>query len=268
MAHFLIEAENRKEILFDLCWEIKLAIDYQKWYNSSYSHTYQLCDIKDLKYIPDLNLTYPIGSIQFVHRFFEILNVPIPLPINIPEQLNKYDFLKREISHAKMKDIYKIDKFPIFIKPSKEIKLFTGCVVDKKHFEDNSIYTLYSDLSEETDVMMSDLIDISSEYRCFVYSGNLVGIKHYLGDFKLFPDIYKIEDMISAYTDSPISYVMDVGIIERKTSSTHLDLSGNINDTVLIEVHNFYSNGLYGFNDDKHIFRMCISWMNSYLKRF
>jgi len=50
------------------------------------------------------------------------------------------------------------------------------------------------------------------------------------------PNIKLIENMIKDYTDSPMSYTLDVAVTEN-------------NETCLLEVHPFVSCGLYGFAD-------------------
>ncbi|MNY01093.1 hypothetical protein D3C86_1336070 [compost metagenome] len=54
----------------------------------------------------------------------------------------------------------------------------------------------------------------------------------------MFPDVKLINDMISTYNDCPPAYTLDIGMNE--------DIG-----SFIIEVHNFYSCGLYGFNDWK-----------------
>jgi hypothetical protein len=110
------------------------------------------------------------------------------------------------------------------------------------------------DILEPDIYMFSEPIDIVSEYRCFVYNNRLLGINNYSGDFTIFPDTDTIIEMIGEYTDSPIAYTLDVGVIE----------SG---ETVIIEVHDFFSCGLYGFADMKNLPTMYSRWIVEYLNK-
>jgi hypothetical protein len=84
----------------------------------------------------------------------------------------------------------------------------------------------------------------------------LVGLQHYLGDFKLFPSIHKIHEMIYQYRDNvPVAYTLDVGILH------------NSDDTVVIEVHDFFSCGFYGFSDHRVIPFMFSRWFNEYINK-
>ena len=97
----------------------------------------------------------------------------------------------------------------------------------------------------------SQVILIDSEWRAFVYKGKLVGLQNYCGEFTLFPDVEKIKEMIKAYKSAPIAYTLDVGI--------------NANGTFVIEVHDFFSCGLYGFSDSSLPF-MFSQWFHQYIQ--
>ena len=96
------------------------------------------------------------------------------------------------------------------------------------------------------------LTDIKSEWRGFVHNKKLVGLNNYLGDFTVFPDVSIINKMIAEYKNSPPSYTIDVAVCEH--------------GTVLLEVHNFVSCGLYGFNDHKLLPLMTINGWNDIVK--
>jgi hypothetical protein len=74
-----------------------------------------------------------------------------------------------------------------------------------------------------------------SEYRTFIFRGRLVGINNYAGDFKIFPDVKKINEYIANFNKYK-SYTMDFAITEK-------------GELKLIEIHQFFSCGLYGFFD-------------------
>jgi hypothetical protein len=93
------------------------------------------------------------------------------------------------------------------------------------------------------------VVNIVSEYRCFVHKNELVGIKHYSGDFNKFPDIFTIECMIQKYYDeSPVSYTLDVGLIQ---------VGKGLYETILIEINDFWAIGGYGLDGRTYV-RMLI----------
>lgn len=77
----------------------------------------------------------------------------------------------------------------------------------------------------------------------FIYNGKLVGLNNYAGRFDLFPNVELINEMIDKFLsnkNNPKNFTLDVGISEKL-------------GTFVIEVHNFYSCGLYGFAEHKFI---------------
>lgn len=198
-------------------------------------------DLEDtlLCYPLDLSKDVIIGSVESTIEFFKSCEIKVPRYLGYPEELKKY--LGRSIQSIKLKDI----SIPTFIKPKNEVKLFTGCVVDS----DYSLKILkdFSNVTDETEVYSSDVINIVSEYRCFVREGELKGIKNYSGDFKLFPSIEIIEKMISDYTSSNKCYTLDVGI-------------NSFGETILIEVNDLWALGSYGFDPSEYTL-MCVRRM-------
>lgn len=58
--------------------------------------------------------------------------------------------------------------------------------------------------------------------------------------------------MIREYKSCPIAYTLDVGV--------------NSNNTFIIEVHDFFSCGLYGFSDNKILPYMFSDWFDECVK--
>lgn len=172
----------------------------------------------------------PVGTVEFVCEYLKEFYNLEPKPRNVPEELFK--FAGRNILNGTEKDIIG-EKF---VKSNDKIKVFTE--ICKKAPAGN--------------YQISDIIDIQSEWRGFVYQGELVGLQNYLGEFDIFPDVACIRQMILEYKSAPVSYTLDVGIS-----------NGN---TVIIEVHDFFSCGLYGFHDYKLLPFMFSRWWFEYLK--
>ena len=211
---FLIQTIDNK-VKHDFSFALIEACEYQNWYTKSNDYKCFYTDIEDLEYIPNF---IPIGSVEFVSKYLKFFD-KIPKPINIPNELLFVYYLGREIKFGNKKDI---NKFPCFVKSDTKIKKFTEII--------NNLEIV----PEEDKYLISDILNIDSEWRCFIYENKLVGLQNYSGDFTLFPNIEKIKEMIIEYKSSPIAYTLDIAI--------------NESGTFLIEVHDFFSCGLYGFN--------------------
>ena len=180
-----------------------------------------------------------IGSVEATERFFELIGVPIPNYLGYPESLKKY--LHRNITVSKFIDIG--DRpFPYFVKPKNGVKSFTGSLVQNEN--QKKLLVSFGDVVDDTELYVSDPLNFLSEFRCFVHKGELKGIQYYAGDFRRFPNVEVIEEMIRNYTDCNVSYTLDVGVID----------SG---ETALVEVNDMWAIGSYGF-DAKIYVRMCI----------
>ena len=100
---------------------------------------------------------------------------------------------------------------------------------------------------------ISSLIDeFKGEFRCFVYEGKLIDIRQYDGDFKILPDFNLIYEMIDEYKSAPHAYTLDVGVTDK-------------NETAIIEVHDFFSCGLYGFMEVNKLPFMFWRWYYYYV---
>ena len=246
---FLIQTIN-DEIVHDFSFTLIEAIKYQNWARS-------ICSSKDFEYrkierFSDLNLTrnldilrsndsiIPIGTVEFVIDYLKKYYNKTPAPINIPRDLQQYKYTKRIVYNSINEEDFSRCKFPVFVKSDVKIKGFNEIVNTVKELPDENVF-------------ISEIVDIYSEWRCFVYNKKLVGLQNYLGHFALFPDVDLINEMISTYTESPIAYTLDVGINEK--------------GTYVIEVHDFFSCGLYGFSDFKILPYMYRDWFKEFVNR-
>ena len=238
MQTIIIQKEN-KEFIYDFCYEAYQSFSYLNWYHGK-KYKIKFLSIKqltDLYYEPQLENTICIGSIEFIHLVLIRLNVQIPKPINVPPELGISKF-------GTIKDL----TFPCFIKPTDEIKLFDGTVIENKEQ-----FKLIPELKSDTRLLIQGVQNYLSEYRCFVYKGKLMGIKHYQGDFELFPELDYIKWCINNYKNSPIAYTIDFGIVVAERNNL-------LHVTKLIEVHNFYSCGTYGFGGKELAYMLIDSW--------
>jgi len=173
---------------------------------------------------------------QFLEHFHGIT----PKPIDVPESL--FYFAKRHIFNGGNMGLENLSG-NWFVKSNDKIKSLTEMIENPRII----------DVPAEGNYQISKYISIESEWRVFVYNGKMQGLQHYVGEFTLFPDVEEIKTMIEMYKDAPIAYTLDVGI--------------NYNGTFVIEVHDFFSCGLYGFADHSKLPSMFNRWFNEYVTK-
>jgi len=228
---FLIQTVNN-ETVHDFSFQLKEAVRYRNWYYNS--------NIDVIKYTNSITPEYkegycPVGSVEFVTYYLNKYFNKTPKPINVPEAL--YEYANRHIVVGN-EDSY-IGTEPVFAKSHDKIKKFADII--------NPGYIL-----DPGEYQFSDIIDIESEWRCFVYNKELVGLQNYSGDFTLFPDVGTITEMINNYNNQPIAYTLDVGV--------------DCATTFVVEVHDFCSCCLYGFNDMRILPLMFYRWFYNFIK--
>jgi hypothetical protein len=95
-------------------------------------------------------------------------------------------------------------------------------------------------VGSDQEIYISTPIDFLSEYRVYVNRGKIIDVKHYFGNWRLFPDPVIIDDMVSKVNSiMPISYSVDVGILEDGT-------------TALVECNDGYALGNYGVESKEY----------------
>jgi hypothetical protein len=242
--NFVVEVNSKNgypELKYDFQFHIIEAIKYQNWWDQNVKNDYVLTDCI---YKSDFSGFIPVGSVEFVLDFYKqyhgIENIK---PINIPEDLHWYKFLKRFVvvgnKNEWSKWIENYENKEYFVKSIDKIKGMTDVFK-------------YCDIPEGK-LLMSELIDIDSEWRCFVHKNKLVGMQNYSGDFTLLPDINFVRHMINSYKNSPMAYTLDVGVNKQ-------------DGTFLIEAHQFFSCGLYGFADYRVLLDMVVDTHSEILK--
>lgn len=232
---FLIETDKNNNIVHDFSFELIKAIDYHNWISQSNDYKFELLNDKTI--INDglvKNNYIPIGSVEFVLHYINKFYPKIKIkPKNVPETLFKY--AGRKIYNANSNDFVLSELKRHYIKSNDIIKCeFNGFTKYLKGYLPDGNYQI------------SELITIESEWRCFVYQKKLVGLQNYLGEFTLFPNVDIIKEIIENYIDAPIAYTLDIGISGDKT--------------FVIEVHDFFSCGLYGFRDHRILPQMFNRW--------
>jgi hypothetical protein len=208
------------------------ALRYQKWMSDDPTpKNYMLVDYNDVEYLSGKDIV-PVGSVEFVTHYLSIFYDKTPTPRNVPSVL--FPYAGRQIRNTR--DVSTIQP-PCYVKSNTHIK--------SQH---NGVY------KEELPVdkyQVSSLVEIDSEWRAFVFNQRLVGLQNYLGDFTIFPDVNKIKEIINAFNYRHKAYTIDVWI--------------NYTGTYLMEIHDFFSVGFYGFNDLRVIPQMFSQWFFAYV---
>lgn len=234
----------------DFIYGLKRAIDYHYWLTAGKDCKLDY-QIHQSLFAPELeedDTVIPVGSVEYVTKYMKDHNIPVPKPINVPEELRKPDpkvycptyFTGRKIENMPEGSTHSGPE--VFIKSNDHIKSPI-----------NGFYkSFYNEYAHS--IQISDKVDILSEWRCFIWRGKLLDAKHYSGDFKFFPNYNKVEQMIKLYTEAPCAYTLDV-LIDHNWQ------------TYCLEVHDFFSCGLYGFEDNNHLPLMFSGWWKEYLRK-
>jgi hypothetical protein len=244
---FLVETNKEGEVVHDFTFTLLKAVEYHNWRGNL-----MCCILQDNYKLDEVYLedTIPVGSVEFVAGFLKQYYGISPKPLNVPEELISQKYTQRiiknvhhDVLQAEIMDLIKSTNKQVFVKSCEFIKPKEGPqVVDntgKMEFVANGKHQI------------SSFIDIDSEWRAFVFKGKLVGLQNYSGDFTMFPDVLAINDMIRVFESAPVAYTLDVGI--------------NKYGTFVIECHDFFSCGLYGFAKLNILPAMYSQWFNQCL---
>jgi hypothetical protein len=228
--YFIIQTINGK-IEHDFSFILLEAIRYHEWYyHEPVSHT--LTDKECPDYIPNAT---PVGSVEFVSNYLEKHYNLKPKPRNVPDELIKY--AGRDVFNGSEKTIRNKD---LFAKSNDQIKGFVDFVKPDKKLSPGNY-------------QFSEPVMIESEWRGFVFNGELVGLQNYSGEFAFFPDVNRIHMFIEGFKTAPIAYTLDIFIDDRGR-------------TFVMEIHDFFSCGLYGFADLKLLPIMFSRWFHEFTR--
>lgn len=203
---------------------------------------------EDLDEVPLNRYTLLVTTIDETQEWFRRMGwIENPELDTIPQELNTIDCLQREIKYSTLGEVRKITEFPVFVKPV-NLKQFNAGVISNIH----QIGWIEEHLKDDVPVIISEVKNIISEYRCYVIDGKCVGIYNYLGDIFEFPNPTAINYMISIFKSAPVAYSLDVGIVE--------DPKEDENYTILIECNDFWSLGNYGLSPKLYCRGLMLRW--------
>lgn len=179
--------------------------------------------------MPDIGVKAMLcGNIGDVWEALKIMGLPRPKEIDYPKHLQKHMY--RTVKHTTLGEVTRGVR-TCFVKPVQQ-KLFTGLVWspdDPIARLNVAIYPL------DTPVLVTNVLDFVSEYRCFVRDDELVGVKHYKGDWSKPLNREVVEDAVhhGRRKGMPWAYAIDMGVL-------------STGETALVEVNEGYALGSYG----------------------
>lgn len=238
--HFVIQTDRWGVPAQDFGYALKEAIEWAAWRYDASRYDFTLAAEWPDRLAADPDRVVPIGSLEWVESWMQRQFArALPRPIYIPEALRTPFYLHRDLRLV----AGPVPRQPqrVFIKQATRYKGIDVQLTDR------------TDLLSPDEYWISDVVDFRTEWRAFIYRHQLVGLQNYGGDFTLMPDIAVVQAMIGAYTDAPVAYTLDVGVLET-------------GETAVVEVHPLVSCGLYGFADLAILPAMTIAGWRDILK--
>jgi hypothetical protein len=176
-----------------------------------------------------------VGGIECMRYIFTVLG-KIPPSINFPIGNVDTGLIGRKLEYSTLQSAvekFKVDNKPFYIKPF-ERKLFDAVLLSKE-----PQLSYFRELGPDTRVIMSEPLEIVSEWRTFIHNRKMVDCRSYTGDFRAHPDYQFIQSNIDTYEDSPIAYTLDVAVLK----------DGR---TVVMEFDDFWAVGAYGLDPSEY----------------
>lgn len=218
------KAGTRSDILFDFGYSAKLGAN---------EIGIKVKTFEDSSTIPGDPTNIVVGSVEMCSEWLNAHGYGAPPAIDV---YLFAQFTGRSMYTTDMNDLYTTSKNiplsewkPVFIKPYKEIKAFTGFVVD-----DPRLISLFSDRFEG-EILVQDVIDIVSEYRVYIKGDRIIGVCNYSGDPLIFPDPIFIQECVdfSVKIIDNLSFALDFAVLAN-------------GETTLIEANDGWAIGNYG----------------------
>lgn len=256
---FLLQKED-SEIKDIEVFTLRSILDRQTFMHEYvYMSLEELMDTKFLCGIKNLKDAIPVGTIDFVQAFLNtVYGIDRMEPIEVPNELRSDRFLNRRYAIMDKEELPKEGYY--FIKYASKLKEYS-CITDISEIprEPNKLMPDLVPYLKNGLYVLSEKVNILSEYRCFVLRDKVVAIQHYDGDCMALPtqdDLNKLSEMVSRYSlnvERPQAYTLDIAMIEGKGIS-------------ILEVHPITSTGLYGFSGSElpMCYRLGLDWYIQY----
>lgn len=172
-----------------------------------------------------------VGNVGTVQKYLAQLDVKSPRVESAPAVL--HPLFHRRLWTTTLGEVRKHldgggDLF--FIKPLHAHKLFTGHVLGRSF----NVLSKTAFFDDSVEILASEIVEYVSEYRGFICNRELVGFRHYAGDFRRIPDARVIDQALAWWgDDAPAACSIDLGL--RRDGTTDI-----------VEVNDASSLGAYG----------------------
>lgn len=267
---FILQKEDKyNDLDLDLL-TLKMELDKQK-----FQQEYTYMSIKDFdsknRFPQKIKIqdAIPVGSIDFVQNYLKLIhNIETMTPIEVPNEMRFDKFLNRKYSIINKNELLTKSGY-YFTKYASKLKEFSyiGLVEQLKEEQ----IDINEPFLKDGLYVFSEIKNILSEYRVFVFHDKIKGIQFYDGDPTIMPtpdEIKKIQEMVLRYmlnNKRPQAYSLDIGLIEKNDELKR--------DVMVIECHPFCSLGLYGLTGSflPYAYREGLDWYIKYntpLKEF
>lgn len=150
----------------------------------------------------------PVGDIPFVEMWLKKYYEKTMVPIEVPEILRTREFLGRTYEFMDRDKLPFYEKSRYFVKNVSKLKEFNFSAYGGRVPAPSTI--------PPGTYLLSEWVDICSEFRVFVYHDQILAVHNYLGAPLVFPDAAKIIKMVSQYKVDkrrPEAYTMDIAVL-------------------------------------------------------
>ena len=154
---------------------------------------------KDLATLPLTRETIVAGGMGTVRSALEQIGIRPPSLTGVPAILSP--FLGRESWRTTIHEVRSAGRFPLFVKPYEEAKVFSGQVLKTSADLERLIAPRenFPPISEDFPVLAQAPVSFKSEWRVFIVRGVVIGVNFYTGDPVAFPSATVINMTVGAY---------------------------------------------------------------------
>lgn len=189
---------------------------------------------------PDVGVAGYIGDVL---KALQVMGLDPPLLLDYPEVLKP--FLRREVyqtTFGAFRDVKHAG--PLFIKPAKDHKLFTGLVWEGTREQ----RFLLGPVQNDVPIWVSEPLNFVSEYRTFILNGEVLDCRRYKGDWSKAPDRLIVSAAVAFMNSvAPVAYCLDFGITDK-------------GETTLVEANDGFAMGPYGLAPPQYACMIASRW--------
>lgn len=200
----------------------------------------------------DLPMQMMVGSIDDTIAWWKRIGINMPPVIDRFNELYISGHIERSVERNTLQYIIDNNIGRKFIKPAfvPKMKDFPAGVINTG--KQSAI--LFSNVDLNTEILISEPLEIESEYRVFVRKNRtnvITGMKHYIGDPFLVPNKKYVQDLINFSNDAlnmPAAYTADFAVLRDGS-------------TTLIEFNDGWSVSAYGMEPEDYIGFLMDRWI-------